>query len=113
MLRNPNPIVNRCIFISGVRNLTQNTILAALEAEIGEKFTLTHVDVKKIKADALEALGRGDARMATRGLTINSNFNEEDSAANFWHLVDNGSVGVEAVDVREAVKEYLKAEQDK
>ena len=110
MLHNPDPIINRGVFISGVRNLTQNTILAALEAELGKKFTVKHVDVKKIKADAMESLERGDAKMAMRGLTINSNFNEEDSKADFWGLVDNERVGVEAVDVRVAVREYLKAE---
>lgn len=89
--------------------MTQNNILAALEAETGKKFEVKQVDIKKIKAEALEALEKGEPKLATRGLTINSNFNEEDSAANFWHLVDNVVVGVEAVDVRVAVKEYLKS----
>lgn len=89
--------------------MTQNTILAALEAETGEKFEVKHADVKKVKADALGALEKGEPKLATRGLTINSNFNEEDSAANFWHLVDNDLAGVEAVDVRVAVGEYLKS----
>lgn len=56
----------------------------------------------------LEALERKDFRAATRGLTINSEFNEEDSAANFWRLVENELVGIEAVDIREAVRDYLK-----
>ena len=108
MLLNPKPILNRSILISGVTGLTQNAILAALEAETGEKFQITHVDVKEIKADAMKAMKGGEWRTATRGLTINSNFNEEDSAANFWHLVENELVGVKAVDVREAVRDHLR-----
>lgn len=108
MLLNPDLILNRGILDSGVHNLTQNSILAALEAETGQNFAIKHVDEKRIKADALEALERKDFRAATRGLTINSNFNEQDSAANFWRLVENELVGIEAVDIREAVRDYLK-----
>ena len=107
MLRDPGPILNRAIFISGVQSLTQNTILNAFEAEIGEKFNVQHVDVKLYKPHALVALEEGDLRSATRALTINSQFNEEDSAANFWPLVENELVGVKPIDVREAVKEFL------
>lgn len=35
MLRNPDAIVNRAVFICGVRDVTQNNILAALEIETG------------------------------------------------------------------------------
>ncbi len=108
MLLNPDLILNRGILVSGVHNLTQNSILAALEAETGQNFAIKHVDEKRIKADALEALERKDFRAATRGLTINSNFNEEDSAANFWRVVENELVGIEAADIREAVRDYLK-----
>lgn len=107
MLRKPDEIKNRAIFICGVRGLTQNTILAALEAETGNKFDREIVDVQEIRADALEALAVGELGKATRGLTINAQFNERDSAANFWHLVENEVVGIEAVDVREAVRRYL------
>lgn len=49
MLRNPDPIINCAVFISGVRGVTQNAILGTLEAEAGEKFTIEHIDVKEIK----------------------------------------------------------------
>jgi hypothetical protein len=104
MLRNPSPILNRGIFISGVLGLTQNSILAALEAETGEKFSVEHVDVQQIKKEALEALQNGEYRQATRGLAINHNFNEKDSAANFWDKVENELVGVKPVSVQEAVR---------
>ena len=113
MLCNPVPILNRAIFISGVQNLTQNTILNALEAETGEKFNVQHDDVKLYKPHALVALEEGDLRSATRALTINSQFNEEDSAANFWPLMENELIGVKPVDVREAVREFLLTQKEK
>ena len=109
MLRKPDEIKNRAIFICGIYGLTQNTILAALEAETGDQFEREIVDVQKIRSDALNALEAGELGKAARGLTINAQFNELDSAANFWHLVDNDVVGVEAVDVRDAVRGYLKS----
>lgn len=108
MLRKPDEIRNRAIFICGVRDLTQNAILAALEAETGDTFEREMVDVQEIRRQALEALENGELGKATRGLTINAQFNEEDSAADFSYLVENELVEVEAVDVREAVREYLK-----
>ena len=104
MLRNPDFILNRGIFISGVRDLTQNAILAALEAETGDKFEVEHIDLEQIKEKALAALAKGEYKQATMGLTINSNFNEEDSAANFWDKVENELVGIRAVTAQEAVK---------
>jgi hypothetical protein len=107
MLRNPSTILNRSIFVSGVLDLTQNAILVALEAETGDKFSVEHVDVWQIKKEALEALEKGEYRQATRGLAINHNFNEEDSAANFWDKVENELVGVKPVTVQEAVKDAM------
>jgi hypothetical protein len=104
MLRNPSAIVNRGIYVSGVLDLTQNAILAALEAETGDKFSVEHVDLQGIKKEALDALEKGDYRQATRGLAINSNFNEKDSAANFWDKVENDLVGIKPVSVQEAVR---------
>ncbi|KAF2492867.1 NAD(P)-binding protein [Lophium mytilinum] len=106
MLRNPDPILNRAVFISGVKGLSQNALLAALEEQVG-KFEVTHVDVKKIKLEAEEAGKRGDIGKWMKGMTVNSNFNEEESHSDFWHLVENELVGVEVVSVGEAVKETL------
>lgn len=52
MLRNPDPIINRAVFTSSVKGVTQNAILEALEAETGEMFTAEHVDMKEIKKEA-------------------------------------------------------------
>jgi hypothetical protein len=104
MLRNPSAILNRGIYISGVVDLTQNAILAALEAETGDKFAVQHVDLLQIKKEALEALEKGEYREATRGLAIDSNFNEADSPSNFWDRVENDLVGVKPVSAQEAVR---------
>ncbi|KKY22199.1 putative isoflavone reductase family protein [Diplodia seriata] len=109
MLRAPDAVKNRAVFVCGVRGLTQNALLEALEAEVGEKFDVERVDVKKMKADALELLERGEVKAAMRGLTLSGQFNEEGSAADFWHLVENELVGVEPVSVREAVRMTLAA----
>ena len=111
MLCNPDAILNRAIFISGVRNLTQNAILAALEAETGNKFEIEHIDLKPIKENALAALANGDYIQATKGLTLNSNFNEQESKADFWGIVENELVGVRAVTVQEAVRTAMVLEQ--
>lgn len=100
-------ILNRAVFICGVKDVTQNNILAALEAETGSKFEVIRVDVKKIRREAMEALEKEDWKAATRGLTITHQFDEEDSVANFWDLVDNETVGVTPVTVREAVRTTL------
>ncbi|KAL8771985.1 MAG: hypothetical protein Q9209_002650 [Squamulea sp. 1 TL-2023] len=100
-------ILNRAVFICGVKEVTQNNILAALEDETGSKFEVKHVDVKRIKHEAMEALERKDWKAATRGMTITHQFDEEDSAANFWDMVDNDTVGVNPITVREAVKETI------
>lgn len=102
-------IINRPIFICSVKDVTQNNILAALELETESKFIVENVDIKKIIQDATEALRKGDSKAATKALTIKGQFDEEDSAADFWHLMDNDIVGVSPVSVREAVKTVLEA----
>lgn len=113
MLRNPDTVLNRAIFVSGVRDLTQNAILAALEAETGSRFEVEYIDLNPIKESALVALANRDYRQATRGLTLNSNFNEEESKANFWDMVENDLVGINAVTVQEAVRTAIALERNK
>ncbi|KAF1981893.1 NAD(P)-binding protein [Aulographum hederae CBS 113979] len=108
MLRNAEPVLNHAVLVSGVEGVTQNAILAALEEEIGEKFTVEKVDIKKLKKEAMDALERGELKMAMRGLTLNSNFNEEDSKSNFWDQVENDLVGVKPVSVKEAVRDAMR-----
>lgn len=115
MLRSPNPkIINRGVFICGVKDVTQNAILAALESEIGKgegegegKFTVEHVPLEPIKEAAMKALERGEWRNATRGLALWFNFKQGVSRADFWNKVENELVGVQAVGLDEAVRAVL------
>ncbi|KAI9808508.1 MAG: hypothetical protein M1827_007213 [Pycnora praestabilis] len=104
MLHDPKPILNRGVFISGVKGVTQNAILEALEFEMDDQFEVEYVDLRPIKEDALEALAKGMFKAATMGLAISFNFNEEDSKANFWDKVENELLDVQPVSVREAVR---------
>lgn len=108
MLRSPHPnILNRGVFVSGVKNVTQNAILAALESEIGEKFTVEQVALEPIKESAMKALEKGEWRNATRGLALWFNFKEGVSKSDFWSKVENELVGVQAVGLDEAVRAVL------
>lgn len=113
MLRSPDPkILNRAVFICGVKDVTQNAILAALESEIGKgegerKFTVDHVPLEPIKEAAMKALERGEWRNATRGLALWFNFKQGVSRADFWSKVENELVGVQAVGLDEAVRAVL------
>lgn len=115
MLRFPNPkILNRAVFICGVKGVTQNAILATLESEIGKgegdgegKFTVEHVPLEPIKEAAMKALERGEWRNATRGLALWFNFKQGVSRSNFWSKVENELVGVQAVELDEAVRAVL------
>jgi hypothetical protein len=106
MLRNPDAIVNRPIYISPFAKgqLTQIRLLDALESAIGVKFTREIVDVKKINENARIALERGEAAKAMKGLAVTNQFYEGDSGNDFSHLVENESVGVETIQVEDAVR---------
>ncbi|KAI9875689.1 MAG: hypothetical protein M1830_008117 [Pleopsidium flavum] len=60
-----------------------NRHLGRAGSETGDKFEVEHVDVKQIKENALAELEKEEYKQATRGLTINSRFNAEDSVATF------------------------------
>lgn len=108
MIRNPGPILNRPIFVCGVKDLTQNGILSAVEAELGEKFKVDHVDIKKLNEQALVALEKDEVGKAMKGLTLSAQFNKDDSSARFEDLVENDLVGIQAVSVEEAVKDAIR-----
>ncbi|KAI9774515.1 MAG: hypothetical protein M1840_002762 [Geoglossum simile] len=103
MLNSPDEVLDRPTFILGVNNLTQNTLLAALEAEIGE-FEKEYVDVVPIKEEAVALLERGELRRAMRGLTIDAQFGGKGERVGFAGMVENRLVGVEAVGVEKAVR---------
>lgn len=107
MIRNPDPIRNRPIYICTVPGLSQNVILAALESVLETKFAVEQVDVKKINDNARIALDRGEVMKAMKGLTVSNQFYEGDSGNDFSHLVENDTVGVQPVSVEQAIRDAI------
>jgi hypothetical protein len=106
MLRNPQPILNRPIYICPFSKgqLTQNHLLEVLESVLNTKFTRETIDVKKINENGRIALERGEAGKAIKGLAVSNQFYEGDCGNDFSHLVENESVGVEIITMEAAVK---------
>jgi hypothetical protein len=108
MLRNPDAVLNRPIYICPVMNCTQNILLSTLETVLNTKFTVEHVDIAKINKHARIALDRGEASKAMKGLALSNQFYEEDSGNDFRHLAENELVGVKTVSVEDAVRDAIK-----
>ncbi|KAF2438370.1 NAD(P)-binding protein [Karstenula rhodostoma CBS 690.94] len=109
ILRNPSPALNRGIYISPFApgTLTQNSLLAALEAVLDTKFAVTHVDVAAINLNAKAALERGDLGKAMRGFTITNQFYEGDCGNNLEGMTENEMCGVKEVSVEDAVRDAI------
>jgi hypothetical protein len=107
MLRNPESVTNRPIYISPFRELSQNLILNTLENVLGTKFAIENVDVKKINEHARIALERGEFAKAMKGLAVSNQFYEGDSGNDFRKLVENETVGVETMSVEDAVRDTI------
>lgn len=107
MLRNPDAVTNRAIYISPLPHLTQNILLSTVESVLGTKFDVEHVDVGKINETSKTALERGEVAKAMKGLAISYQFHEEDSGNDFSHLVTNNIVGVQAMSVEEAIRDAI------
>jgi hypothetical protein len=83
------------MFICGAQELEQNVILAALEAEIGDKFSVGKLGLGPVEEEAMKALESGEYRPATRGLTFPSQFQEVVGRADFWESWENEGLGAE------------------
>lgn len=120
MLRNPQPILNRpiyiCPFINAEVKLTQNNLLHALEFVLNTKFTVEYVDVARISRNAMIIMERekeGEVEAgrqrgnAFKGLTVSNQFYEANNGNDFSHLVENETVGVEEMTVEDAVRDAI------
>ncbi|KAJ4356798.1 uncharacterized protein N0V89_004835 [Didymosphaeria variabile] len=109
IIRNPSATANRGVFICPFApgTLTQNSLLAALETVLELQFSVTHVDVATINKNAKIALGRGEVGKAMRGFTISNQFYEEDCGNNLEGLTENELLGVEEMNVEEAVRDAI------
>ncbi|KAF2184152.1 NAD(P)-binding protein [Zopfia rhizophila CBS 207.26] len=108
MLRNPLPILNKPTHICGVENLTQLSLLSALQAVLETKFSVEYIDVKQINNNALIALERGEVDKAMKGLTVSGQFYVGDSIAReFLALCENERMGVVPMSVESAVRDAI------
>jgi hypothetical protein len=107
MLKNPDTVLNRPIYITPFPHLTQNFLLAAVENVLGTKFTVENIDIKKINEHALIALGRGEGSKAMKGLSVSNQFYEGDDGNDFSHLVENDVVGVKEMSIEDAVRQAI------
>jgi hypothetical protein len=107
MLRNPEQIRNRPIYICPFQQLTQNLILNTLQSVLGTKFTIENIDVEKINKNARIALERGEASKAMKGLIVGNQFYEGDSGNDLSHLVENELVGIEMMSIEDAVRNAI------
>lgn len=102
-------VVNRAVFIRGVKNLTQQRLLDVVEKVVGEKFDVEKVDVDRICRNARVMFEKGvkeQMGLAFKGLTVSGQFFEGEG--NDWSdLVTNEVVGVTEVSVEEAVRSVL------
>ncbi|KAG9186157.1 hypothetical protein G6011_02713 [Alternaria panax] len=122
MICNPIPILNRPILICPfppASNLTQNTLLHTLEKLLDTTFCVTHVAVENIHRNALVVLekwvkggeqegGRAQMGKAMKGLAVSNQFYEGgDDAKHLGQTIQNELVGVETMQVEDAVKDAL------
>ncbi|KAF3011041.1 hypothetical protein E8E13_011040 [Curvularia kusanoi] len=111
MLEAPTAVTNRPIYICPFTKgeLTQRTLLAALEKVLDATFSVEEVDVARINKHAKIALERGEAGRAMKGLAVSYQFFEDDSGNDFSHLVTNDLVNVEMMGVEDAVRDAVAA----
>lgn len=109
MLRRPEAVANRPIYICPFAKgeLTQRSLLAALQKVLGAEFAVDRVDLAKINKNARLALEKGELGKAMKGLIVSNQFYEEDCGNDFSHLIENNVVGVEMMSVEEAVKDAI------
>jgi hypothetical protein len=106
VLSTPEKFKNKHLRISDFY-VSQNEILAILEAETGSKFTLQQVDIEKLKADSYAALGRGEFNHVNiLGVIQGAVFGQKSSAR--WGRVDDSeSLGIPKKDLTEDIKKVL------
>ncbi|KAL9035164.1 MAG: hypothetical protein Q9214_006714, partial [Letrouitia sp. 1 TL-2023] len=105
MLRHPQGILNRAVHVCGVKDLTQNAMLEALEKQTGRKFSVERADTGALEDEVFGLLRNGEAKKAMKGLTLWAQFGKGNGGDKGG--VDNEAVGVVEVTVAEAVKEVL------
>lgn len=109
VLSTPEKFKNQYLRISDFY-VSQNEILAILEAETRSKFTTQNTDVDKLREDGYAALGRGESspaiiRGAARGVVLAAVFGKKSSAR--WGLDDDTeSLHIPRKDLTEEIRKF-------
>jgi len=103
---NPEKFKNKHIRISDFY-VSQNEILAILEAETGSKFTVQTIDAEKLKEDTNAGLGRGEFTLVNIFGAIQASVFGQKSSARWGRGDDTESVGIPKKDLTEEIRKVL------
>lgn len=106
LLSNPAPYKNKFVRISDF-HVSQNEILAILEAETGSKFAIEEVDINKLKEDSGRGLAAGEWTEANIYGVVKGSIFGTGSSANWGHDDDTESLGLPKKDLRTEIKKIL------
>jgi hypothetical protein len=106
VLSTPENFKNKHLRISDFY-VSQNEILAILEAETESKFTVQKVDAEKLREDSYAGLGRGEFTEANIfGAVIAAIFGQK-SSARWGQGDDTESVGIPKKNLTEEIRKVL------
>ena len=106
LLSNPAPYKNRFIRISDFY-VSQNEILAILEAETGSKFAITEEDINKAKEEADRGLAAGEWNEKNIYTVVKGAIFGSNSSASWGEVDDTESLGVPKKDLKAEIKKLL------
>jgi hypothetical protein len=106
VLSTPEKFKNKHLRVSDFQ-VSQNEILAILEAETGSKFTIQEADAEKLKADGYAGLGRGEFNHTNILGVIRGAIFGQKSSVRWGRDDDSESLGIPKKDLTEEIKKVL------
>ena len=106
VLSTPDRFKDKHVRISDFQ-VSQNEVLAVLEAETGSKFTVQQVDAEKLKEDSYAGLGRGEFTQANIFGTVQGAVFGQKSSARWGRTDDTESLGIPKKDLTEEIRKLL------
>ena len=105
-LSTPEKFKNKHLRVSDFQ-VSQNQILAVLEAETGSKFTVQNVDADKLKEDSYAGLGRGEFTQTNIFGAVQAAVFGQKSSARWGRGDDTESLGIPKKDLTEEIRKVL------
>jgi hypothetical protein len=106
VLSTPEKFRNKHLRISDFY-VSQNEILAVLEAETGSKFSVQETDVEKLREDGYAALGRGEYSQANiHDVILGAVFGQK-SSARWGRDDDTESLCIPRKNLAEEIRKFL------